>query len=86
MSLKLNEKISILSLFNKDTNQVLPYIIKWQNKKYTITKVGLHHTTYQGTTLHHIFSVTDGQIFFRLNLDTSNLHWTLEEIYDPSTH
>lgn len=82
MNLKLNEKVSVLTLFNKETNHVRPYIVKWKNRKYTIQQVGLHHTVYLGTILYHIFSVTDGQIFLRLSLNTSNLHWTLEEIYD----
>jgi hypothetical protein len=82
MNQKLQEKVSVLTLFNKDTNHVRPYVIKWGKRKYTIKQVGLHHTVYLGKILYHIFSVTDGKMFFRLNLNTANLHWTLEEVYD----
>ncbi|MDQ3099130.1 MAG: hypothetical protein M3Q44_05280 [bacterium] len=80
--MQINEKVSVLTIFNADTNKVLPYVVKWNNRKYTITKIGFRHKLNIGTTLHHIFSVTDGNTFFRLNFDTSNLHWTLEEVTD----
>jgi hypothetical protein len=37
-----------------------------------------------GQTLHHIFELVDRQetLWFRLNLDTSNLHWLLEAVSD----
>ncbi len=78
--MQVNEKVSVLTIFNAAQNKVLPYLIKWRNRKYTITKIGFRHKVNVGTTLHHIFSVTDGNTFFRLNFDTSNLHWTLEEV------
>ena len=80
MNIKVNEKISVLSIFNAKTNHVRPHIIKWNNRKYTITQIGLHHTIHIGKTLHHIFSVTSGTTYFRLNLNTENLHWILEEV------
>lgn len=86
MNLKLNEKVSVLSLFDKETNKTYPYALKWHNKKYQITQVGLHHTIHIGKVLHHVYSVTDGNTFFRLNLNTENLHWTLEEVYDGTSN
>ena len=75
MNIKINEKISVLSIFDAQTNNVKPYLLKWQNRKYPITEVGLHHTINIGKVLHHIFSVTSGTVYFRLNLNTENLHW-----------
>lgn len=82
--MRVNEKVSVLTIFNSTTNQVLPYLLKWNQRKYIITKIGFRHKVSSGNTLHHIFSVTDGNTFFRLNLDTSNLHWTLEEVSDET--
>lgn len=36
----------------------------------------------EGKTLHHIFSVSDGTIFFRLNFNTRAMQWRLEEVSD----
>jgi hypothetical protein len=80
MVTKINQKISVLTIFNADTNNIAPHMLKWNNRKYPITQVGLHHTIHLGKTLHHIFSVTSGTTYFRLNLNTDNLHWILEEI------
>lgn len=71
----INEKVLVGM---KDT----PIWIKWRNRIYKITKIGLHHTESQGDTLLHIFSVICGTIFMRIKLNTKNLVWTLEEVSD----
>lgn len=72
---RLSEPVSVL--FNST-----PISLTWSNQTYNITQIGLHHTVRDGRILHHIFSVLAGDLFFRLNLNTDNLHWTLEEISD----
>lgn len=79
---KINEPISVVSLYNRNGAVVLPAKVKWNGKVYRITKVGFHHKMKIGQTLQHIFSVTDGAMFFRLRLDTDTLHWFLEEVSD----
>ena len=79
---KLAEPISVELIFDSRSNRIFPYRIRWRGRLYTITKVGLHHFYRVGRTLYHIFSVTDGNTFFRLKLNTDTLHWTLEEIAD----
>jgi hypothetical protein len=59
-----------------------PLSLTWQNRDYIVTKQGLHHTYRSGRTLHHIYSVLAGDLFFRLNLNTDTLRWTLEEVSD----
>lgn len=59
-----------------------PISLTWAKRDYAVTQIGLHHRLYQGNTLHHIYSVVAGELFFRLNLDTSSLRWTLEEVSD----
>jgi predicted glycoside hydrolase/deacetylase ChbG (UPF0249 family) len=86
MNLKLNIPVSVMIIFNAQNNKVTPYLIKWRARKYTVKKIGLHHTITVGKTLHHIFSVmTDNDTFFRLNLNTDTLHWILEEVSDGLT-
>lgn len=59
-----------------------PISLSWSAHDYRVSQVGLHHTFRDGRTLHHIYSVVAGDLFFRLNLNTETLHWTLEEISD----
>jgi hypothetical protein len=81
---KINKEISVVTIFSARLKAVAPYLLSWQNKDYLVGKVGYHHTIRKGETLHHIYEVSDkdSSLCFRLNFDTSNLHWTLEAISD----
>jgi hypothetical protein len=59
-----------------------PISLSWRSRDYKITKIGLHHSLYEGKTLIHIFSVLSGTLFLKLKFNTKNLEWTLLEIYD----
>ena len=60
----------------------MPWVVYWRGRRYTITKIGLHHIVREGRVLFHIFSVTDGTTFFRLRFDTETLGWKLLEVED----
>jgi hypothetical protein len=51
-------------------------------KEYDVTELGMHYPQRIGRVMHHIFSVTAGNLFFRLNLNTETLQWIIEEISD----
>ncbi len=78
----IREDVSVHLVYDRKTQTVTPKHLRWQGQLHTISKVGLHHTYRRGRTLMHVFSVTDGTTFFRLELDTDNLHWTLMEVSD----
>lgn len=78
----IGEKIDVVMVYNRQLGRVAPVRVRWHGRTFKISKIGLHHTVRQGTTLFHIFSVSDGTNFFRLKLDTTSLHWTLEETCD----
>ena len=79
---KISTPISVNLAFDHTKRKVFPKWVIWNGRLYPILKVGLHHTFRQGRTLYHVFSVTSRTLFFRLILDTENLHWRLEEISD----
>ncbi len=81
---KINQKVGVVTIFSARLRAVTPYLISWQNKDYVVGKIGYHHTIRRGETLHHIYEVVDEDktLAFRLNFDTSNLHWTLEAVSD----
>ncbi len=92
MYFKLNEKVDVVSIYNKlGTGNVLykqslngfrPYKIRWRNREYKIVKLGYHHKIKVGSIIHHIFSVASASLAFRLDFDTEILSWTLEEVSD----
>ncbi len=81
---KINEEVSVIMYYSARKRQATPHLISWQNREYKVGKIGYHHTIKEGNTLHHIYELVDVEetLWFRLNLDTSNLHWNLEAISD----
>ncbi len=82
MTNKISESVSVSFAYDSKRGDVSPRWISWHNRLYSVSKVGLHHTFREGRTLYHVFSVVSGSTYFRLILDTENLHWKLEEISD----
>lgn len=81
---KINEEVSVVMYYSARKRIATPHLISWQNKEYPVGKIGYHHTVKDGQTLHHIYELVDkdNSLWFRLNLDTSDLHWKLEAISD----
>ena len=76
----IDESVSVDFLSNSAKKCAYPWIVKWRGVMYRITNVGFHHTVRQGRVLMHIFSVTDGNTFFKLRFDTETLGWKLLEV------
>jgi len=79
---KISVPVSVSFTFDSKKRKIFPKWIVWNGRLYPVVKIGLHHTYRQGRTLYHVFSVTSKNLFFRLVLNTENLHWKLEEISD----
>ncbi len=79
---KVSTSVSVGFVFDHKTMRTFPKWIIWNKRVYQIIKVGLHHKFRQGRNLYHVFSVSSKNLFFRLVLNTQNLHWRLEEISD----
>ena len=82
MITKLDESVSVSLAFDHVKHRVYPKWIVWDGRLYPVVKIGFHHTVREGRALYHIFSVASKSLFFRLSLNTENLHWRLEEISD----
>lgn len=80
MGEQINEKVSIVTLYNRTTGKVMPYKMKWQGRDYVMKKLAYHHKARIGRLIVHVFHVSDGVNNYRLVLNTENLHWTLEEV------
>lgn len=81
---KMNEKVSVVSLFSAQKQRFMPYQMRWKGRDYKITELGMTHKYKVGDTWHHIFEVTDTSqgLSFRLRLNTKELSWTLEVVSD----
>lgn len=82
ISQKISEVVSVSLSFDHSKNKVYPRWVVWNGRLYPVTRIGLHHTFRQGSTLYHVFSVIAKTLFMKLVLNTDNLHWQLEEISD----
>ncbi len=80
----INQEVSVVMYFTAKKQRVVPYLLNWQNQDYKLASVSYHHSYMEGKDRQHIFELTDaGQtLHFRLRLNSSNLHWTLEAIHD----
>lgn len=78
----INEKVSVISKYDRTKGTFLPVKLRWQGRVRTVTKLGFHYTKREGRKLVHIFSVTDAHLCYYLSLDTETLHWTLLEVSD----
>ncbi|MBI2601305.1 hypothetical protein HYW42_05135 [Candidatus Daviesbacteria bacterium] len=79
---KISVPVLVTCTFDPKVRKVYPEVVVWEGRSYPITKVGFHHMYRTGRTLFHVFSVESPSLFFRLVLNTDNLHWSLEEISD----
>ncbi len=81
---RINEKVSVGTFFNAQKKVCMPRVLIWQGKEYYFDKVGYHHIVRIGIVQHHIFELVDRDrtMWFRLNLNTSNLQWVLEAVSD----
>ncbi|MDD2823179.1 MAG: hypothetical protein PHQ59_03790 [Candidatus Daviesbacteria bacterium] len=79
---KINAPISVNLVYDHKRKSVYPKYIHWDSKTYQVTKIGLHHTYHLGKTLYHVFSIDTPTLFFKLVMNTENLHWSVEEIAD----
>jgi hypothetical protein len=82
MVTRLDLPVSVESFFDHHQRRFEPRRLFWSGKSFTLTKIGLHHTYRQGRTLYHVFSVATERAFFRLELNSESLNWSLREVSD----
>jgi hypothetical protein len=84
MRQKIDEEASVVMYYSSRKKMALPHLISWQNKEYQVGEIGYHHKFREGRTLFHIYELTDTEnsLWFRMKLNTDNLHWIVEAISD----
>ncbi|MDD4995384.1 MAG: hypothetical protein PHW53_02910 [Patescibacteria group bacterium] len=75
----VDEPVDVLVAFRN--NRAMPWLMKWNGKKYDIKQVNLIHSVREGSKKIFYFSVSDPLNYFKLKFDTETLEWRLVEIY-----
>ncbi len=60
---------------------VVPHVMRWRDRRYKLTQMGLYHPERRGSKQIHIFSFLADETTFRVELDPETLEWTLVEAY-----
>ncbi|MCR4263394.1 MAG: hypothetical protein NUV98_01585 [Candidatus Roizmanbacteria bacterium] len=83
---RINERVKILSIYDPQTGTTTPYRMKWRNHVHDITQVTYYHSERLGRTVLHIFHLTDGNLDFKVVLNSETLSWILKEVSDGSVN
>ena len=76
----VDERVSVLASFNqgpRNTIVVLPLVMRWAGRRYSMDKFGLYHPERRGTRLIHIFSFMASESTYKVELDPDTLEWRL---------
>lgn len=74
----LYEPIKVWVLFQN--SKIEPFIFFWRDRKITIEEINMVHTSKPDGLLRYHFSVTSGDSYYRLILDTGKMSWFIEQI------
>jgi hypothetical protein len=72
------EPVNVWVFFKQ--NLIQPYLFFWNTRAIKVDKINLVHTSKDGLGLFYHFSISSGNNFYRLRLDTKNLKWFLEAV------
>lgn len=81
----VREPVAVIASFGQTSRgsaKVVPHIIQWRGRRYTLRTMGMRHPERRGDKNVHIFTLSSGDMAFRLELDPDFLTWTLIEISD----
>jgi hypothetical protein len=81
---EINQPVSVLASFSHAPHGavvVVPHIMKWRDRRYKLTQMGLYHPERRGRKQIHVFSFLADETTFRVELDPETLEWTLVEAY-----
>ena len=84
MTEPINEKVDVISYYNRIDATVKILKLRWNGRVYVITHHDYHQKKRIGRVVFHYFHVASDTMYFRLKCDPDTLHWLLEEVSDGS--
>lgn len=81
---KVNEEVSVVMYYSAKKKMAVPHLLQWKNIDYVLGQIDYYHSYMEGQDKQHVFELVDKNrsLWFRLRLDSTNLHWTLEAVHD----
>lgn len=76
--LEISEPINVWVLF--EGAMIKPLVFLWKTRKIKVDKINLVHTSKVGTSVFYHFSVSAGNNFYRLKMDSVKMKWFLEMV------
>ncbi len=76
---EINEPIDVIVKFMG--NKVVPLKFLWNGREIVVSKINLVYSSVAGRTKFYYFSVSDMANYYKLQLNTDSLEWTLLENY-----
>ena len=70
----INEKISVVTVYDRIKGTVIPKRIKWQGRIYDITKLSYYKPERVGRNIVHTFHVSNEAMDFKLRLYSYTFH------------
>lgn len=81
----INEKISVITVYDRLKGTVIPRRLKWQGRIYNIDKLNYYKPKRLGRSILHTFHVSNQSMDFLLHFDSYTLHWILVEVTDGNS-
>ncbi len=78
----INEKVSVITINDRERKRVRIHKVRWQGRDYLITKLGLYWKEKEGSARIHVFAVATAAIAFKLRHNAETLEWVLAEVSD----
>jgi len=82
MIIRTNEPVKVLAVYDPATGRTVPHKLNWSGKTHILSRLAYYHRERIGRSIRHIYHVTDGELDFRLFVDSDTLSWTLSEVSD----
>ncbi len=84
MKQTVDEEVTVVMYYSSKKRKLIPHTLDWKNQVYALGPVDNYHSFMEGQERQHIFELCNKEctLWFRLRLDSLNLHWILEAIHD----
>lgn len=76
---QINEPIDVVCRFAD--NKLEPVKFFWNGREYSVQKINLAYSSWEGRSKIYYFAVSDSVNYFKLQFNSENLGWTLLESY-----
>lgn len=73
----LDEAIKVAAFFDTSSKCMPLKFWRKNGRAVSVKKMGLHFPIWRGSKKIHVFEITDGEIDYRLELDSVRLSWKL---------